>query len=144
MNRRGAARGTGYLLYINQHIFKDRKKRQKNLAMMWIDFKKAFDMIPQSWKIDWLKMYKIFEVIKFIEKTMKNKTMELVAGGKSLTLVKFQRGVFQGDVLSPFLFLIAMMPLNYKLWKCIDECNLTKSKEKINRLMYQLDIKLFD
>ena len=55
-------------------------------------------------------MYKIFnKVIKFIKKTRENWKMELTAGGKSLAVVKIQRCIFQVDVLSPLLFVIAMM-----------------------------------
>ena len=37
--------------------------------MAWIDRKKAYDMVPQSWIINYLKMYKIsHEIINFIEK----------------------------------------------------------------------------
>ena len=46
---------------------------------------KAYDMVPQSWIINCLKMYKIsHEVINFIEKTMQTWIVELTAGGKSL------------------------------------------------------------
>ena len=87
--------------------------------MAWIDYKKAYDMIPQSWIINCLKMYKIsHETINFIEKTMKNWIVELTAEGKSLAETKIQRGIFQGDALSPLLFIIAMMPLNHILRKC--------------------------
>ena len=37
-------RCTEELLYIDQHIHNESKTRQKNLAMAWIDFKKAYDM----------------------------------------------------------------------------------------------------
>ena len=48
-------------------------------------------MVPQSWITDCLKMYKISdEVIKFIVETMKNWTMELTVGGKSIAAVKIQ------------------------------------------------------
>ena len=48
-------------------------------------------------------MYKISdEVIKFIEKTMKTWKVELTAGGRSLAEAKIQRGIFQGDAISPF------------------------------------------
>ena len=43
----------------------------------------------------------------FIEKNMKNWRIELTAGGKSLAETKIQRGIFQGDVQSPLLFIIA-------------------------------------
>ncbi len=52
-------RGTLELLYIDQHIFNESKTRRKNLAMAWIDYKKAYDMVPKSWIQHCLKMYKI-------------------------------------------------------------------------------------
>ena len=86
--------------------------------MAWIDYKKASDMVPQSWIINCLKMYKIsHEVINFIEKTMKTWRVELTAEGRRLGEAKFQSGSFQGDALSPILFIIAMMPHNHILRK---------------------------
>ena len=87
--------------------------------MVWIDYKKAYDMVPKSWIINCLKMYKISdEVINFIKKTMKIWKVELTAGGRSLAEAKTQRGIFQRDALLPLLFIIAMMPLNNILRKC--------------------------
>ena len=86
-------------------------------------------------------MYKIsHEVINFIEKTMKTWRVELTAGGRSLAEAKIQRGIFQGDVLSPPLFIIAMMPLNHILRKCTAEYKLSRSQEMVNDLMYIDDI----
>ena len=63
---------------------------------------KAYDMVPHSWIINSLKMYKIsHEVINFIDKTMKTWRVELAAGGRRLAETKTQRGIFQGDALSP-------------------------------------------
>ena len=69
--------------------------------------------------------------------------MELTAGDKCLSEVNIQRGIIQGDALSPLLFVIVMMPLNHILRKCTGGNELTKSKEKINHLMFMDDIKLF-
>ena len=70
------------LLYIDQHILDESKTRQKNLAMAWIDYKKAYDMVPHSWIINSRKIYKISdEVINFIDKTMKTWRVEPTAGG---------------------------------------------------------------
>ena len=49
---------------------------------------------------------------------------------------KIQRGIFQGDALSPQLFIMAMMPLNHILRKCTAGYKLSRSQEKINHLMY--------
>ena len=43
-------RGTGDLQYIDHHILKESKVKQKNVAMAWIDNKNACDIIPQSWR----------------------------------------------------------------------------------------------
>ena len=82
--------------------------------MVWRDHKKTYDMVPQSWITDCLKMYKISdEVLKFIEITMKKYRVELTVGVKSSAEMKINRGIFQGDAISPLLFVIAMMPLNH-------------------------------
>ena len=54
-----------------------------------------------------------------------------------------QRGKFEGDALSPLLFVIATMPFNHILRKYTAGYKLSKSQEKINYLMYMDDIKLF-
>ena len=141
---RKGSRGTAELLCIDQHILNESKTRRKNLAMAWIDYKKAYDMVPQSWILHCLKMYKIsHEVINFIEQTMKTWRVELTAGGRSIAETKIQRGIFQGDALSPLLFIITMMPLNHILRKCAAGHKLSRSQEKINHLMYMDGIKLF-
>ena len=49
---RKGSRGTNDLLYIDRAVIKEVKSRNKNLAMTWIDYKKACDMIPHSSIID--------------------------------------------------------------------------------------------
>ena len=118
--------------------------KRKYLAMAWIDYKKAYDMVPQNWIIHCLKMYKIPDkIVQFIEKTMQTWRVELTAGGQSLEEVKIWRGIFQGDAQSQLLFVIAMMTLNHIFKKCTVGYKLSKSQEKINHLMYMDNIKLF-
>ena len=50
--------GSAELLYIDRHIQNESRNRRKNLAMTRIDYKKAYDMVLQSWIINCLKMYK--------------------------------------------------------------------------------------
>ena len=41
--------------------------------MVWIDYKKAFNIIPQSWLIECLEIYSAEEnIIRFIKNTMSN------------------------------------------------------------------------
>ena len=101
--RRKGSRGTTELLYIDQHILNKSKTIRKNRAMAWIDYKKVYDMVPQSWIIHSLRMYKIsHEVINFIKKTMQTWRVELTAGGRSLAETKTQRGIFRGVHYHPY------------------------------------------
>ena len=128
--RKDAARkpDTEELLYIEQHILNEGKTRLKNLAMEWMDNKKAYDMVPLSWILHYVKMYKIpDQVIQFIEKTMQTWVLDLTAEGKGLAEEKIQRGKFQADKLPPLLFVVAMMPLNHIIRKCTDGNKINKS-----------------
>ena len=49
--QKGCHKGTGDLLCNDQHNLKEGKTRLKNLEMVWINDKKAYDMVPQSWII---------------------------------------------------------------------------------------------
>ena len=119
-----------------------RKEGKSSYGLDWQQ--KGTKLVPQSWMIHCLKMYEIsHEVINFIEKTMQTWRVELEGGGRSLAEIKTQRRIFQGDALSPLLFIIAMMPLNHILRKCIAGYKLSWLQEKINHLMYMDDIKLF-
>ena len=56
--QKGCCKGTRGTekLYSDKHILKESKTRRKNLTMAWIEYKKTYDMVPQSWIIDCLKM----------------------------------------------------------------------------------------
>ena len=45
---RKCPRGTNDFLYIVRAVIKEVKSRNKNLAMAWIDYEKAYDMVPHS------------------------------------------------------------------------------------------------
>ena len=57
---------------------------------------------------------------------LKSWKVDMIAGGKTLAKVKIQRGNFHGDVLST---LIAMIPLNHILRKCMGDNKFTNSKK---------------
>ena len=46
------SRGTKDQLLIDKMVLNDCKKRHTNLGMAWIDYKKAYDMIPHSWILE--------------------------------------------------------------------------------------------
>ena len=48
---RRRARGCKDHLLLDKALMKVAKKKQRNLSMMWIDYKKAYDSVPHSWII---------------------------------------------------------------------------------------------
>jgi len=42
------AKGTHDLLFIDKMILKEVKRRKRNLSVGWIDYHKAFDMVPHT------------------------------------------------------------------------------------------------
>ena len=125
---RKGTRVIGESLYSDQHILKESKTRCKNSAVSWIYYKKAYNMVPRSWIIDCLKIYKTSdEVIKFSGETINNWRVDFKAGGKSLAEVKIQSGMFQGNALWLLQFVIATMLLNQILRKCTGGYKLHKS-----------------
>ena len=141
---RRKCRGTKDQLLIDKLVMKNSKRRKTNLSMAWIDYKKAFDMIPHSWLIECLQIYGAEEnTIKFLKNTMPNWKTVLTAAGNTLAEVNIKRGIFQGDSLSPLLFVVAMIPITKVLQKMKIGYQLEKGGSRINHLMFMDDIKLF-
>lgn len=58
---RRRSRGTKDQLLIDKMVLKDCKSRKSYLAMAWIDYKKAYDMIQHSWILECLELIGISE-----------------------------------------------------------------------------------
>ena len=110
--------GTKDQLLINKMVIRNCRRRLTNLAMRWIDYKKAYDMIPHSWLLKCLKMFGIASnIAALMEKTMEKWNVDLVGGNEKLGNVSIRRDIFQGDSLSPLLFVLALTPLTIILRK---------------------------
>ena len=91
-------------------VFADCKRKHKNLPMAWMDYKKAYDIVPHSWIIESLKMAQVAEnVITFLQKSMVNWKTELTSCGEKHGLVDIRQGIFLAD-LSPLTFADCMVP----------------------------------
>ena len=66
----------------------------------------------------------------------------LCSGNYELGEVEIKPGIFQGDSLSPLLFVSAMIPLSLILRKAKAAYEISESKEKINHLLFMDDLKL--
>ena len=139
---RRRSRGTKDQLLIDKSILADCKRKHKNLAMARVDYKKAYDMVPHSWIIECLKLTHVAEnIINFVERSMSSWRTELTSSGEMLGSVRIRRGIFQGDSLSPLLFVICMIPLTCVLRKA--RAGYMLDGVKINHLLFMDDLKLF-
>ena len=116
----------------------------KNLNVAWIDYTKAYDMVPHTWILQCLKIFKAAKNISnVIEKWMKNWNIELTSGGETLGDLKINRGIFQGDILSSVLFMITLITLTVLLRDMEAGYMLEESRGKINHLLFMDDLKLY-
>ena len=67
----------------------------------------------------------------------------LCSGNSELGEVKIKRGIFQGDSLSPLVFVLALIPSSLILRKAKAAYEFSESKEKINHLLFMDDLKLY-
>ena len=141
---RRKSRGTKDQLLIDKTILKDCKRRKTNLSMAWIDYRKAYDLVPHSWILECLDICGIAEnIIKFVKESMKDWKLLLTSNGTDLCEVDVNRGIFQGDSLSPLLFVVCMIPLSLLLRKVNASYEWSKGTFKINHLLFMDDLKLF-
>jgi hypothetical protein len=142
-NRR-QSRGTKDQLLIDKMILRNAKRRKVNLHVAWIDYKKAFDSLPHSWIAKCLDMLGISSNIRqFLKTAMASWNTLLAVNGQILGQVNIRRGIFQGDSLSPLLFVAAMIPLTIILRQTRLGYQTSKSAEKISHLLYMDDLKLY-
>ena len=113
--------------------------------MVWIDYRKAYDMVPYWWIKRSLEMYGVTDNIShFLSKSMESWQTILMSGNVELARVNIQRGIFQGDTVSPLLFVIGLIPLSHILQKVNARYQLGKGQhKKINQLLFMDDLKFY-
>ena len=113
------------------------KIRRWNLSVIWIDYKKAYYMVRHSWIIDCLEAVGINEKIwSFLAESMKLWQVELINGEINLGEINIRQGIFQGDSLSPFLFVVCLLPLTHILRDAAQGYYFASNRQKVNHLLW--------
>ncbi len=141
---RKRSRGTKDQLLIDKAVLRDVRAKKRCLAMAWIDYRKAYDMLPHSWILETLGLIKVAKNIEgLLRGSMKSWKTVLTANGEELGEVSIRRGIFQGDSLSPLLFVVAMIPLTSLLRREEMGYRFGQEGKKINHLLFMDDLKMY-
>ena len=81
------------------------------------------------------------DIRQFLKVAMNSWNTLLTVNGQILGQVRIQRGIFQGDSLSPLLFVAALIPLTIILKQL--GYQISKNTAKISHLLYMDDLKLY-
>ena len=80
---RRKCQGTKDRLAIDRCILQNCRKRKTNLSMAWVDYKKAYNMVPHSWIITTMGMVGLADnIIGLIKQSMNKWKTKLYADGK--------------------------------------------------------------
>ena len=78
-----------------------------------------------------------------MEKNIKQWNLLLTFNSEDLGEVDVKRGIFQGDSISPLLFVLGMVPLSLILRKVNASYGWGKKEYKLNHLLFMNNSKLF-
>ncbi len=146
--------GCTHALVLDRAMVMDATSQKKHsLSMGWLDYRKAYDSISHDyvrWLLGSIKLPRI--VTLALTRLMSNwaTTFELRLGQRKVKSEKVNvlNGIFQGDALSPTLFVLCMAPISYALDKGVEPCRSASGWSSgygfaIGHQFYMDDLKLY-
>ena len=101
--------------------------------MAWIDFQKAYDMVPHSWLLKTLELVGTArDIIELLKRSIQSWRTVMFSGKNKLGKVNIRWGIFQGDSLSHLLFVLALTHVTIALRTLL-----------LNHLLFMNDFKLY-
>ena len=110
-NQNGFRRGRTTISQILslRRIVEEMRNANKEMTIVFVDFKKAFDSIDRSVMFEILELYGLpTEIINAIKVLYTNTTAQVLIPDGVTDLFDIVAGVLQGDTLAPFLFIIVL------------------------------------
>ena len=140
---RRKSRGTKDQLLIDKMVLRSCKRHLCGLGMTWIDYRKAYDLIPHTWLLKCMNTFGVASnMISLLENSMNTWRTDLTSGKNVFGEVRIKRGILQGDSLSPLLFVLALIPLTLILREVKAGYDL-REKVRINHLLFMDELKLY-
>ena len=125
---------------ISKIIYRDCRRRNRNLSIAWIDYQKSFDIVPHSWVEKSIALVGVnSKIVRFFKLSMEKWNTRLFLKTKQEVMqsqpIQIRRGIFQGDSLSPLLFCIALIPLTNELNRADCGYQVHGTERKISHLL---------
>ncbi|KAJ7986736.1 hypothetical protein DPEC_G00331490 [Dallia pectoralis] len=117
-------------LLILDGLISETRRRSLGLAVVFIDFARAFDSVSHSHILDALRQRSLdSHIIRVIEDSYKGVTTTVAVEGEEGPTIDMRIGVKQGDPLSPLLFNLALDPVIATLERTGSGCPLEGGKQ---------------
>ena len=102
----GSVTGSCIINILNLMKYANRKKIESLILL--IDFRKAFDSLSHKYIDECLKMLNFGQSIrKWVSLFFCNREAYILLGGELTKRILLEQGVPQGDVVSPYIFILA-------------------------------------
>ena len=116
--KKAAVRATIDNLLIDRMVTQDCHRGRRNLSMTWIDVKKAYDLVEYEWPMEMMQVHRFPEwmvgVMHNLSKSWNTRVVTTTRRGREkFEMLKFNRGLPEGDALCPGLFTLCM---NHIAW----------------------------
>ncbi|GKF67224.1 reverse transcriptase, partial [Tanacetum coccineum] len=103
------------------HYIRNKKKGIQNIMALKVDLNKAFDRVEWDFLLATLKKMGFGDVwCKWIRSCLTNYDLEFMVNGESMGVIKPQRGLRQGDPISPYLFIIVADVLSRQINRAME------------------------
>ncbi|GJU30905.1 RNA-directed DNA polymerase, eukaryota [Tanacetum coccineum] len=97
------------------------KNKKKRAMIFKVDFEKAFDSVKWEYLIDSLKAFGFGQKwCKWIHGCLDRAMGSVLVNGSPTSEFQFHKGLKQGDLMSPFLFILVMESLHLSFKRVID------------------------
>ena len=101
-------------------------------------------MVSHSWIQKYMQKFGVaVNNRSFVNTLMQQQNKELTAGNQHLKNLNIKHGIASGDILSPLLFVLKIIPLTLVLRQKKASYKVKKGGKKINHLLFMDDLKLF-
>ncbi len=136
-------RGCLDALVVDRAVVREAQNDRRDLSVAWVDYRKAFDMVPHKWLRRVLKAVRAPKMIRrLLQKLVPLWRTDVVVHtdeGEGSFRVEMERGVFQ---VSPLLYCLCVAPLSYRLRRELGFQS-QHNAESTTHLMFVDDLKVF-